>query len=412
MQSYQIRLPKLHAAQYGVVKAARRFNVLCCGRRWGKSTLGEDRLVHPALTGKPVAWYAPTNKSLLESWERVKDKLRSVAVRSLEQQHSIELVTGGKVEMWSLEDPDSSRGRKYARVIVDEAAFVRDLQYAWQNVIRHTLLDYRGDAWFASTPNGLNYFEELHQQGQNPIFQDWASWQMPTSSNPFISPDEIESLKLELRASQIDQEIYAQFLSSESAVFTNVRGCVSDCAQSEPIPSHQYAFGIDWGRFADATAVAIIDLRFRACVAVEHWQGVPYPEQQERVKALNQKWRPLAIIAESNSMGQPIIEMLSRNGLPILPFTTTNASKAIAVEGLAMAFEQSTIAIPNDDMLVRELQAYRGERLPGGLMRYSAPPGKHDDLVMALAIGWQAVESYAPQPRTVTYYDSRRISPF
>ena len=38
--------------------ASQAFNV-CCGRRWGKTVLGMDRLIHPALQDKPVAWFAP-----------------------------------------------------------------------------------------------------------------------------------------------------------------------------------------------------------------------------------------------------------------------------------------------------------------------------------------------------------------
>ena len=41
--------------------------------------------------------------------------------------------------------------------------------------------------------------------------------------------------------------------------------------------------------------------------------------------------------------------------------------------------------------LVGELQAYQAERLPGGMLRYGAPNGMHDDTVIALALAWQGV---------------------
>jgi len=90
-------------------------------------------------------------------------------------------------------------------------------------------------------------------------------------------------------------------------------------------------------------------------------------------------------------MGGPQVEELQRQGLPIQPFTTTNATKAQAIDALALAFEQSTIKIPNDPVFIGELQAYEGERLPSGMLRYSAPEGMHDDTVMALALAWQGV---------------------
>ena len=73
------------------------------------------------------------------------------------------------------------------------------------------------------------------------------------------------------------------------------------------------------------------------------------------------------------------------------PFTTTNASKAQAVETLALAFERGDIRILNDAVLVGELVAYQAERLPSGLLRYGAPSGQNDDTVMALAMAWSAV---------------------
>jgi hypothetical protein len=45
----RIELPAPHAAQRQVLAEAKRFNVLACGRRWGKSTLGVDRIIKPVL---------------------------------------------------------------------------------------------------------------------------------------------------------------------------------------------------------------------------------------------------------------------------------------------------------------------------------------------------------------------------
>ena len=93
----------------------------------------------------------------------------------------------------------------------------------------------------------------------------------------------------------------------------------------------------------------------------------------------------------ANSIGQPVIEQLTREGLRIHPFTTTNASKAEAIEALALAFERGDIRILNDPVMLSELMAYQAERLPSGLLRYGAPTGGHDDIVMSLALAWTGV---------------------
>src|SRR5689334_17487053 len=100
---------------------------------------------------------------------------------------------------------------------------------------------------------------------------------------------------------------------------------------------------------------------------------VDYVLQCERLRVLWEKWKALEIIAEQNSISQPIIEQLVRDGLPIRPFVTSNVSKANAIEALALAFEQRNIEILNDSPLVSELAAFQQERSPTGLPRYGAP---------------------------------------
>jgi hypothetical protein len=72
----------------------------------------------------------------------------------------------------------------------------------------------------------------------------------------------------------------------------------------------------------------------------------------------------------------------------VIPFTTTATSKERLIQGLALALEKGEIAILPDPVLIGELQAYEQDRLASGRFRYSAPPGGHDDTVIALALAW------------------------
>jgi hypothetical protein len=75
--------------------------------------------------------------------------------------------------------------------------------------------------------------------------------------------------------------------------------------------------------------------------------------------------------------------------ISVVGYQFTNASKAVAIEALALAFERGEIAIPDDPVLIAELLEFTGEQRAGGLLRYSAPEGLHDDCVIALALAWQ-----------------------
>lgn len=218
MSEVIINLNELHPLQLKVLNESKRFNVLCCGRRWGKTTLSEDLLLSPdndqngALYGFPVAYFSPTYKMLMEVWRQANDTLYSIIKAKSETEKRIELYGGGILDFWSLEDPNSIRGRKYKRTVIDEAAASRNLQEAWQKVIRPTLADMQGDAWFLSTPKGKNnYFYDLFQL--NDKFNDWASWQMPTSTNPHILQGEIDQAKDQLDPLTFAQEFLASFVT-------------------------------------------------------------------------------------------------------------------------------------------------------------------------------------------------------
>ena len=386
-----LSLPAPHPAQAKLIQEAKRFNVICCGRRWGKTVLGMDRLIHPALQGKPVAWFSPTYKLQAETWRELRSTLAPVTRDKSEQEKRLELINGGVVELWSLDSPDAGRSRKYATVVVDEAAMIPALEEAWQQSIRPTLTDLKGSAWFLSTPKGMNYFKVLFDRGGDSTWQDWASWQMPTVANPFLDPEEIAAARLDLTEAAFNQEYLALFVNWEGSVFRRVGEAATATRRMQPEVGHDYVIGCDWGRSNDYTVFVVLDITARVMVAMDRSNRVDYTVQRGRLRALCELWQPRQIIAEQNSIGQAVIEQLTRDGMRIQPFTTTNASKGQAVEALALSFERGDIRILDDAVLVSELVAYQAERLPSGLMRYSAPSGQHDDCVMALAIAWSAV---------------------
>jgi len=390
-----VKRPRLHPTQRQVKSEAVRFNVLCAGRRWGKNILLRDILVEPALAGFPVAWMAPTYRMLGEDWRGIRAMLATVTANKHEDEHRLELITGGVMDMWSLDGPDAARGRKYKRVVINEAAQIAGLQDAWEQVIRPTLTDYIGDAWFASTPRGQNYFWRLWERGQDAIgFPDWKSWVYPTSTNPYISADEIEAARNELPGRVFEQEYLASFIDREGAVFRNLDATCVVKAHDKPEQhkGHSIFAGVDWGKSNDFT---VITLGCRDChkiVAWDRFNKIDYTLQRGRLKTLADVWRPVRILAESNSIGEPNLEMLQREGMPVEGFATTASSKPPLIEGLVLALERNELQLPEE---------YRGELMSYELKvnpvtartTYSAPDGMNDDRVISAALLWRAMSS-------------------
>lgn len=200
MSEATVKLKELHSAQQQILDEAKRFNVLKCGRRFGKTTLSQELSIQPMIDGFPVGLWFPTYKDLDDVWNELNDTLYRIISKSNLQLKQIKLITGGKIDMWSLDDPDSGRGRKYKRAIIDEAEKSKHLEQAWKGTIRPTLTDYQGDAWFLSTPRfGDTYFKSLSNLKYDKNFShEWMSWRFTTYDNPFMNPDEINAAKATL----------------------------------------------------------------------------------------------------------------------------------------------------------------------------------------------------------------------
>lgn len=176
--------------------------------------LGPDEFENGALNGFPVAYYAPTYAMLMEVWREMQSILSPIIVHKSETEKRLELMGKGVIDFWSLDDIDTSRGRKYKRAIVDEAAKVKRLKEAWQKTIRPTLTDMQGDAFFLSTPRGKNNdFYEFSK------YDGWGFWQMPTISNPHIEPDEVEEARRQLDPLSFAQEYLASFVTENMDAF-------------------------------------------------------------------------------------------------------------------------------------------------------------------------------------------------
>lgn len=395
----KITIPNLtyHPGQIKILKERSRFNVLCLGRRAGKTLFGlEQILLEPggAIDGQPVAWFAPTYQLLLEVWRHAERSLMPVTSKANKTEHRIELITGGTVDFWTLQDDGCGRGRRYARIVIDEAAHARYLQDAWEAAILPTLTDLKGAAWIISTPAGHNYFHSLYQRGLSDD-NDWMSWKMPTSVNPHIDPAEVENMRKILPERIFRQEYLAEFIADGAGVFRGVDRAPSCTWQDGANPDTAYVIGVDWGRHNDFTVFAVLTSRGEL-VYLDRFTDIGYELQVGRLKALWQRFDHPPILAESNSMGGPLIERLQAEGLPVRPFLTTAASKAQAIEALALAIENGQISLPEDDriaVLKTELLAFDQERLPSGQIRYSAPSGQHDDCVIALAIAWHGASN-------------------
>lgn len=400
-----LALPPLYPKQLQIKDEGLRFNVLDIGRRAGKTFLGIHLALETAAQGYPVGWFAPSYKYVLEVWRDLLRPVAGIATKINATERRIELPNGGLIEVWTLENADAGRGRKYKRAIVDEAAMVAKLKSSWEESIRPTLTDYEGDAWFLSTPKGLNYFYDLFQRGQDPEqFPAWRSWHLPSAVNPYLPPAEIEAARLELPEQVYKQEYLAEFLSGDGAVFRNVDACL---LARETLPEahagHYVVAGVDWARQHDFTAISIICCHCEQEVALDRFNQIGWEFQRSRLLALLLKWSVSYAVVETNSIGSPNLEALNLEApeeIGLHGFETTAKSKPKLIQDLALAFEKATLQWLPDPTARHELIAYEATVTESGHVKYGAPEGGWDDTVIARALAYRGAKGNIPMDLT------------
>jgi phage FluMu gp28-like protein len=368
----RIELPTPHINQKKILDAERRFVVVMCGRRFGKSELSQILIIKEALNGGQVAYITPTYGLAQVFFERL---TKVLPFKSNISKLKIYCPNEGSIEFFTGERLDNLRGRKFHLVIIDEAAFIADLEDGWNNSIRPTLTDYEGKAVFLSTPRGKNFFYSLFMKmGEN----DWQSFKFSTYDNPHINPREIDEARIQLPEVVFEQEYMANPSENSANPFGNafIKRCVKPIS-AQPI----VCYGIDLAKSVDFTV--IIGLDKDGNVAYFDRFQMDWHNTKETIKRLP----PAPIVVDSTGVGDPILEDLLREGVNIEGLKFTSQSKQQLMEGLASAIQQGRIGFP-EGVIVDELDVFEYQFTSHGV-RYSAPSGFHDDTVMALALAWQ-----------------------
>lgn len=242
---------ELHETQAKVALDPHRFRVICCGRRWGKTTLALDQIKACAASGpKRIAYIAPTLQQARDiAWEQLKKDCQNAALSIREAPHlSITLATqqGGEssIILRGWEAIETLRGQSFDLIVIDEVASMRDFWSNWQEVIRPTLTDRKGEVIFISTPKGFNHFYDLFNLQDTDL--DYKSFHFPSNSNPHIPFEEIEKAKQELSYERFVQEYEASFAKTEGLVFKEFDRSKHLFTHLEEMPLEIIA-GIDFG---------------------------------------------------------------------------------------------------------------------------------------------------------------------
>lgn len=239
---------QFHQAQKQIALDRHRFRVLCCGRRFGKTTLAiEEMKGRASIPNSRICYIAPTYQQSRDiAWNELKNHLRDVADFN-ESRLEIKLVNGSLIQLKGWEAIETLRGQKFNLIVLDEVAMMRNFQLTWEEVIRPTLTDERGEVLFISTPKGFNHFYDLFNKQDTD--SDYKSYHFTSYDNPFLPFEELEKAKKEMTEDRFAQEYMADFRKTQGLVykeFDRAKHVYSD-TNVEPEYITDTMAGIDWG---------------------------------------------------------------------------------------------------------------------------------------------------------------------
>lgn len=394
-----LKLPQLRRDQYEIAVHPAPRRAVVAGRRWGKTVAAGATGVTAAYGGLPVALVAPEYRNLDPLWDFALEaalplKAKGYA-RISEADRSIDfLFNGGKLELFSAKNHIAALGRDFALIIFDEAAQIDE------NVVNGTfipmLADWRGDALAISTPRGFNWFHNWYMMGQSgdPYYK---SWKRITLDNP--SPNiqaAYHDAKQQLPTRIFEQEWNAEFLDDGLSVFVNIDRCATAEKQEKAIEGHRYAAGMDVGRSNDFTALVVYDMTIHEAVYLLRLSDMDFTRQETYIRDAYNRFKWSVLLCEQNSIGLPLLDQLRHVGLKAQGWQTTQATKAEMVDTLSLEFQNQSIKIIPDPVLISELKIFSGERTANGMMRYAAAGTGHDDTVIALGLSVVAAKEHAP----------------
>lgn len=220
----EVTLFKPRAVQEEIFENLKRFNVMVCHRRMGKTVLCINILVRAALEGtrpdQRFAYIAPLFRQAKQvAWDYLKAYTNMVPGRRFfENELKVDLPNGSRIQLFGADNPDALRGIYLDGVILDEYAQMRP--GLWGSVIRPLLTDRQGFGIFIGTPQGHNEFYDLYINARDGFPDDigarypdktWKSFMYKASETGVIIPEELVAARNEMTGAEYDQEFECSF---------------------------------------------------------------------------------------------------------------------------------------------------------------------------------------------------------
>lgn len=400
------------------VKSRHKYRGLIAGRRYGKTHAIQVRIVSDALS-RPGhrSMYLTPDGSLCH--EIFRDIINSPVARKriarVEKQpvRQIFWKNGSRDYFRMFDRPDKTLGFGFDDVVFDEIQKLDSISGRddFMRVIRPLIMDRQGGLTVAGQWRGSGcwWHKLFRENDENPKYRLWnlPTWEGYQFREGKENHPEIIDAKEALPKAIFDQEIACIPAANAASVFAyeDLEAAITKEPRLEKgEPGRRYVIGADLGRTRDPSAWVVMDCQSKAVVySILRRIGEKHQVGAEELAKLSVRFNNAYVLIDATggaSGGKhkefDVFLRYYRDRVKMLgKKIITKKSKETLIQQLSLAFQNATISIPeNNEKLLDQLRTYEYKECSFGGYFYQGPGGHDDDMVIALALAYDAAERY------------------
>ena len=382
------------------------FGVVSAPRGSGKTLLGINLMLYWLLQkdNRKGGWISPVYSQAKSVMDQIVNTAGDTIVASNRMEGTITFMNGSSLKFLSSDSPDNIRGFRFTHLIIDEAAFVKEV--ALQTAILPTLNPTGKKCLMISTPKGKNFFFNWYNK------KEVVAMSFPLTECPYVSKVLVEEARKSLPPDIFKQEFLAEFVDSGNDVFTGIDRVSTVNLFSNQV-RHDVYIGIDTGLTSDMSVLTLIDTTGRT-----RWiEGVNNKSIQdiaEQFMSIMGNFNIIGGYIECNGVGKAMADLVRPRFKKVKEFFMTQDRKQDVVRKLISDIESMTIELPTVELcpeLHSEFSTYSYKLSPAGKLSFSHIPGANDDYIDSLMLANYSRVKFIANKQLKVSTGGRKIKP-
>jgi len=308
-----------HKYQAEIHANLKRFSVLVCHRRFGKTFLAIATLIDAAISTERenlrFAYVAPYQKQAKQvAWDYLKQFALPIhGTIANESETSITFLNGARIRLYGSDNGQSMRGLFFDGIVCDEIADFRP--ETWPEIIRPALTDSYHKGWclFIGTPKGLNQFYDLYQYAlKDPT---WYAGMYRVDETDILDDEEVVMARNTMAENQYRREFLCDFgASMDNALITidKVADAVAIKRTEAEVAGSAKILGVDVARFGSDRSV-IQKRKGLAAYEPKIFDDIDNMTLAGMVAQTITEWEPDAVFIDAGR-GEGVIDRLRQLG--------------------------------------------------------------------------------------------------